>query len=193
MNQKLLKRQIKNLSIASMLLAVGMALPFLTGQIPQIGSMLLPMHLPALICGLICGWQYGGLIGFILPLFRNAVFGMPPMPTALAMAFELAAYGIFAGFLYGYSRWKCMVALYRSLIVAMIGGRIVWGMAQIIIFGISGKAFTWQMFLSGAFLMAIPGIILQLVFIPALMAALNRTGIVTAQAGAKKEQCIRKI
>ena len=168
-----------NLILAAMFLAVGIILPFFTGQIPQIGSMLLPMHLPALLCGLICGWQYGLSVGFILPLLRYALFGMPPIfPTGIAMAFELAAYGAIAGFLYNHSRWQCLVSLYRSLIIAMIGGRIVWGLVQAVIMGISGDVFTWQLFIAGAFLNAILGIVLQLVFIPAIMIALDRTGVV---------------
>lgn len=187
MNQKAIREQIKNLVMAAMLLAVGIVLPFFTGQIPQIGSMLLPMHLPVLVCGLVCGWSYGGIIGFLLPLFRYVLFGMPPMPNGLAMAFELAAYGMIAGFLYNHSRWQCIVSLYRSLISAMIGGRVVWGIVRIIMTGVAGEAFTWQMFLAGAFLNAIPGIILQLVLIPSLMLALDRTGVVHFRREAGKK------
>lgn len=186
MNQTKMNKSTQNLVISAMLMAVGMVLPFLTGQIPQIGSRLLPLHIPVLLCGLVCGWQYGGIIGFVLPLFRYVLFGMPPMPNCIAMAFELAAYGFIAGFLYGHSRWKCIVALYRSLITAMIGGRIIWGMVQVLMLGVSGEAFTWQMFLAGAFFNAIPGIILQLVFIPAVMIALDRTGVVHFQKESKR-------
>lgn len=94
------------------------------------------------------------------------------------MAVELATYGLLAGLLYAHSHWQCIVALYRCLIAAMVAGRIVWGVAEIILLGLSGNAFTWQMFLAGAFLNAIPGIVLQLVLIPALMVALDRTGMV---------------
>lgn len=125
MKENSAKEYIKDIVMAAMLLAVGIVLPFFTGQIPQIGSMLLPMHLPVLVCGLICGWQYGGIVGFVLPLLRYVLFGMPPMPNGLAMAFELAAYGAISGFLYNRSRWQCIVSLYRSLIIAMIGGRVI--------------------------------------------------------------------
>ena len=159
-----------------------MVLPFLTGQIQQIGNMLLPMHLPVFLCGLICGWQYGVAVGFILPLLRSVTFGMPPLfPTATAMAFELATYGLVAGLLYGRSRWQCVIALYRSLIAAMLAGRIVWGIVQIVLLGLSGSAFTWQMFMAGTLLNSIPGIVVQLILIPAIMVALNRTGLVTFQ------------
>lgn len=177
-----MSKTIKNLTLSAMFMAIGMILPILTGQIQQIGNMLLPMHLPVFLCGLICGWQYGAAVGFILPLLRSVTFGMPPLfPTATAMAFELAAYGLVAGMLYGRSRWQCVIALYRSLIAAMIAGRIVWGVAQIVLLGLSGSSFTWQMFMAGALLNAIPGIIVQLILIPAVMVALNRTGLVTFQ------------
>lgn len=174
-----IKQTLKNLTLAAMFLAAGLVLPFVTGQIPQIGSMLLPMHLPVLMCGLVCGWKYGLVVGFILPLMRSVLFGMPPMfPTAVAMAFELASYGGLAGFFYGRSKWKCVIALYRALLAAMIGGRLVWGGGMVVLTGMSGSGFTWAMFLSGAFLNAIPGIILQLIFIPTMMIALDRTGLV---------------
>lgn len=188
MKRKTAKKYIQNLVTAAMLLAVGIVLPFFTGQIPQIGSMMLPMHLPVLVCGLICGWQYGGAIGFILPLLRYVLFGAPPMPNGIAMAFELAAYGAIAGFLYNRSKWQCIISLYRSLLIAMVGGRIIWGAVWLLMLGLSGNAFTWQMFMAGAFLNAIPGIILQLVFIPALMVALNRTGLVRFRRGQTAEE-----
>lgn len=169
--------QVQNLALAALFMAAGLVLPFLTGQIPQIGSMLLPMHLPVLLCGLVCGWQYGALVGAVLPLLRYLLFGMPPVfPTGVAMCFELAAYGFLAGWLYAHSRWKCVKALYACLIPAMIGGRLVWGVVEVVLLGLTGSAFTWSAFLAGAVLNAVPGIILQLVFIPAFMVALDRTG-----------------
>lgn len=173
------RQSIKQLTLAAVFMAVGLVLPLLTGQIPQIGNMLLPMHIPMLLCGLICGWKYGLAVGIVLPLLRSLIFGMPPMfPAAVAMAFELATYGFVTGFLYSRSRWQCVIALYRSMVVAMLAGRIVWGVVQMILLGIGGSAFTWQMFMAGAFMNAVPGIILQLVLIPAIMVALNRTGLV---------------
>jgi len=120
MNEKK-KSHIFNLTLAAMFLAVGLILPFLTGQIPQIGNKLLPMHIPVLLCGLICGWKYGLAVGFILTLLRYFLFGMPVLfPTGIAMAFELCTYGFTVGLLYSRSHWKCVVALYRSMIIAMI-------------------------------------------------------------------------
>ncbi len=173
-----MNKQIKNLALSGMFLAIGLAFPFLTGQIPQIGNMLLPMHIPALLCGLICSWQYGGAVGLIMPLLRNLLFGMPPMPGAISMAFELATYGLTIGLIYGHSKWKCVFSLYRSMLIAMLAGRIVWGVVQATILGLNGSGFTIQMFMAGALLNAIPGIVLQLILIPAIMVALDRAKLV---------------
>ena len=179
----------KNFVLAAMFMALGLVLPFLTGQIQQIGNMLLPMHLPVLVCGLICGWQYGAVVGFVLPLLRFVLFGMPPIyPMGVSMAFELAAYGFLVGWLYSHSRWQCIISLYRCLIAAMVGGRLVWGAVRVLLSGVAGQAFTWEMFLSGALLTAVPGIILQLTLIPALMLALDRTGLVKFRRAEPKEK-----
>ena len=179
---------VHTLVLSAMFLALGLVLPFFTGQIPQVGGMLLPMHLPVFLCGLICGWQYGAAVGFVTPLLRMSLFGMPPLLTAVAMAFELAAYGGVAGFLYSRSRWQCVIALYRSLLIAMVAGRLVWAAVRVVMTGVAGEPFTWQIFLAGALLNAIPGIILQLVFIPAVMVALDRTGMVPFRRGRAEGQ-----
>ena len=130
---------IRKIVLCAMFLACGMVLPFVTGQIPQIGSMLLPMHIPVFLCGLICGGKYGAVVGFIMPLMRSAIFTMPPMfPDASAMAFELAAYGFIVGFMYENARWHCIKSLYRCMIAAMIGGRAVWGLAMAVFVGFGG-------------------------------------------------------
>lgn len=183
------KQTTQNFVLAAMFMALGLVLPFLTGQIQQIGNMLLPMHLPVLVCGLICGWQYGAVVGFVLPLLRFVLFGMPPLyPMGVSMAFELAAYGFLVGWLYSHSRWQCIISLYRCLLAAMVGGRLVWGAVRVLLSGVAGQAFTWEMFLSGALLTAIPGIVLQLTLIPALMLALDRTGLVKFRRAEPKEK-----
>lgn len=172
------KKNVRSLALSAMFLALGIVLPFLTGQIPKVGNMLLPMHIPVFLCGLICSWQYGALVGFVTPLLRFSLFGAPPMPLCVAMAFELAAYGLLAGFFYGRSKWKCTVSLYRSLLIAMVGGRVVWAAARMVLMGAGKLPFGWEAFLSGAFFTAIPGILLQLILIPAIMVALGRAKLV---------------
>lgn len=167
-NKNLLK-----LTYAGLCLALCLVLPFLTGQIPQIGSKLLPMHIPVLLCGFLCGPWWGLCVGLVAPILRSLLFGMPPLfPTATAMAFELAAYGLLSGLFYRLLPKK-IPYLYVSLLLAMIGGRLVWGLAQIVLMGLSGKSFTLAAFWAGAFANAWPGIILQLVLIPPVVAALK--------------------
>ena len=170
---------VNNLTLCAMFISLGLVLPFFTGQIPRIGNMLLPMHLPIFLCGLICGAKWGLFAGFVTPLLRTALFGMPILyPMSVSMAFELATYGFVAGLLYTLSRWKCIIALYRAMIPAMFAGRLVWGTVRVVLTGIFGTPFSWEMFCAGAFLNAVPGIVLQLILIPAIMVALNKTGLV---------------
>ncbi|MCM1193217.1 MAG: ECF transporter S component [Butyrivibrio sp.] len=183
--------KVKKLTLSAMFMAVGMILPFFTGQIPQIGNMLLPMHIPVLLCGLICGWQYGLAVGFILPLFRHVVFGMPVLiPAGAAMAVELAVYGSVVGFLYSHSKWQCVRALYRCLITAMLAGRVAWAAMRLGLTLVTGEPFTFQMFLAGGFTNAIPGIIIQLVLIPLVMVALNKTGLVPFHKKGRKPAAV---
>ena len=158
-------------------LALCLLLPFLTGQIPQIGSALAPMHIPVLICGLVCGWPYGLLVGLLAPILRSLTFGMPPLfPTATAMAFEMAAYGAFSGILYKLLPSK-PIFLYTSLIGAMFLGRIVWGFATLFLLGINGQSFTFAAFLAGAFTNALPGIICHILLIPPIVMGLKKARV----------------
>lgn len=173
------KNNLQKLVISAMFLGLGLVLPFFTGQIQQIGNMLLPMHLPVILCGFICGWKYGFAVGAITPILRSAVFSMPVMyPSAIAMAFELAAYGFLVGFLFQNARWQCLKSLYRCLVISMLGGRAVWGIVMTVILGLGENGFTLTAFLTGAFFNAIPGIIAQLILVPAIMLALNKTHLV---------------
>lgn len=164
----------KTLTLSGMFLALALVMPFLTGQIPQIGSMLCPMHLPVLLCGFFCGGTMGFLVGLIAPVLRSFLFGMPPMfPVAICMAFELAAYGLVSGVLYRLLPGKKR-AVYGALLVAMILGRIVWGIAMMVCISSSGGQFGMEAFLAGAVTTALPGIILQLVLIPVVVLAMEK-------------------
>ena len=168
------KNSLIKLAFAAMFLALALVLPFLTGQIPQIGSALCPMHIPVLLCGFFCGPWYALAVGFISPLLRFLLFSMPPiMPSGIAMSFELAAYGLFAGLLYKLLPKK-KPYIYVSLVSAMILGRVVWGIARVVLYGLGKSEFGWAVFVSGAFTNAIPGIILHIVLIPILVMALEK-------------------
>lgn len=161
-----------------MFIAIGLLLPFITGQVPEIGNMLLPMHIPVMLAGLVCGWHYGGVVGFITPLLRSVIFGKPLLfPSAVAMAFELAAYGLVIGLVFVLLKKKGILSLYISLVASMLAGRAVWGIVMWALL-VGGDGFTLAAFVSGAFTTAIPGIILQLVLIPAIMLVLKRAKLV---------------
>lgn len=156
-------------------LALSLVLPFLTGQIPEIGSALCPMHLPILLAGFLCGPWWAALAGAAAPGLRFVLFGMPPLPVLPAMTLELAAYGLVSGLLYRRLPPKTS-HVYGSLIAAMLAGRVVWGCAMAAISGASGSPFTWKMFLAGAFVTAVPGIVLQLLLLPVVVLALRKAG-----------------
>lgn len=163
------KKNLINMALAAMFLALALVLPFVTAGIPQIGNALCPMHIPVLLCGFVCGPWYAMGVGFIAPLLRFALFGMPPiMPIGIAMCFELAAYGLVSGLMYKYLPKK-KPYIYVSLIGAMLIGRGVWGAARTVLYGLGKSEFGFAAFISGAFTTAIPGIIIQIILIPLLV------------------------
>ncbi|MBR5279843.1 MAG: ECF transporter S component [Clostridia bacterium] len=167
------RNRLIRMILAAFFLALAYVMPFLTGQIPEIGAMLCPLHIPVLLCGFICGGPWGLVVGFIAPLLRSFILGMPPLfPTAFCMAFELAAYGLVAGLMHKFLPKK-KPFIYVSLLTAMIVGRLVWGSAMFICLGVTGGTFTFAAFMAGAFTNAIPGILVQIVLIPVLVMALD--------------------
>ena len=162
-------QKVLRMVLAALFLALAYVLPFATGQIPRIGNLLCPMHLPVLLCGFLCGWYWGLTVGFVAPLLRSLTLGMPILfPGATCMAFELATYGLVAGLLLRFLPRR-RLNTYIALIVAMIAGRLVWGAAMAICLGISGGALTLQAFMASALTNAIPGIVIQLVAVPLIV------------------------
>ncbi len=179
------KQEVRKLVLAGLFLALCLVLPFLTGQLKELGNALSPMHIPVLLCGFICGWQYGLAVGFIAPLLRFLLFGMPPIfPIGISMAFELAAYGLLSGLLYNLLPKKTG-NIYVTLIVSMLLGRIVWGITRVVILGVAGIEFTWAMFITAAFIKSVPGIIIHIILIPLIVIALQKANLMED----KKESC----
>lgn len=168
---------IRKLVYAAICLALCMVLPFLTGQMQQIGNALCPMHIPVLLCGFLCGGYYAAAVGAIAPLLRFALFGMPPIfPIGTAMCFELLTYGLLAGILYQKFPKKT-INIYAALLSAMLGGRIVWGIVRFVMALLFHVEFSFSMFVAGAFITAIPGILCHIVLIPIIVMALERAGL----------------
>ena len=168
------RNDIVKLTLSAMFLALAFVMPFLTGQIPQIGAMLCPMHIPVLLCGFFCGAPWGFAVGLLAPLFRSFTLGMPPMfPTAFCMAFELATYGFMAGWLYN-KLPKKKINVYVALLAAMLIGRLVWGAVMFACMGLDASIFGLAAFAAGAVTNAIPGIVLQIILIPVLVILLKK-------------------
>lgn len=164
----------RKITLSAFFISLGLILPLLTGQIQGLGMMLTPMHFPILIGGIVCGEAAGLMIGIITPLLRSVLFQMPIMfPSAFAMAFELGAYGWF--FAYFYKKLKVYpLGIYIALILAMLCGRLIWGLVMTLIMNLQGNPYTMSMFISGAVLNSLPGILLQLLLIPMIVKSLRK-------------------
>ncbi len=171
---------VRKMVMAGACLALCIVLPFLTGNNRELGTLFSLMHIPALLCGFVCGWPYGLAVGFIAPLLRSLLFGMPPMPmVAVPMAVELAVYGGMSGLLYRIFP-KRNLYIYVSLISAMIVGRI----ANVLTASLFGQAVVLASF-KNVFVGTFVGIIIQMIVIPVIVIALKRAGYM--ENGANKK------
>lgn len=181
MKNQRMRDNLKRLTYAAACLALALLLPMVTGNIPEIGNMLCPMHIPVLLCGFLCGGPWGVAVGAVAPILRSLIFGRPYLyPTALAMMFELAVYGLLAGLLYRLLPKKPGF-VYVSLVGAMLGGRVAGGLAQLVLLGLDGMGFTAAVFFTEYFVNAWPGMVIQLVLIPLVVIALRRSKLMLNQ------------
>lgn len=168
---------IKKIVYSAMCLALSVVLPLAFHSIPDAGSILLPMHLPVLLCGLICGWPYGLACGALAPVLSSIITGMPPFAYLPAMVCELAVYGLVSGLLNRYVRTgKFFGDIYISLVSAMLAGRIVGGILNALIFSV-GK-YSMPIWITGYFVTSLPGIIILLVLIPVIVFALEKAKLI---------------
>lgn len=174
-----MNRRSRNLVLAALMLALSWLMPFIALLNPAIAKVISPMHIPIFLCGFLCGMPWAPIVGFLAPLLRSITTGMPALyPSAVGMAFELATYGLITALL---SRRlpNRPISVYISLITAMLAGRVVWGVASLVLYGLQGSAFTMEMFLAGAFINAVPGIVFHIVLIPTLVLALRRAKLIS--------------
>lgn len=171
-----------NVSTSAMFLALGILFPLLFHAV-NLGSQFSPMHLPALLAGMICGPLSGLAVGFLTPLLSSLISGMPPIfPMAIAMAFELAVYGFVSGlfmsiFSVAESKTVKNLSIVLSLVIAMLAGRCVYGLVMWILTAIQGGAYTFAVFIGAVLLDSWPGWILQLLAVPAIMYVLKSAHI----------------
>ncbi len=169
--------EVKKAIITAVCMALCVVLPLAFHAVPNAGSIYLPMHIPVLLCGLICGWGYGLACGIVGPLLSSLFTGMPPAAVLPAMVIELAVYGVIAGLGMLLIRTKKVTAdLYISLVLAMLTGRIVAGAARALIFAVGETTMaTWA---TSYFITSLPGIVIQLILIPAIVIALERARLI---------------
>lgn len=180
MEEKYLKTtNTQKLIYTAICIAIGLILPQITKLIPiaNIGAIISPMHIPVLLSGFLCGVPFAAFCGMVLPPLAFLLTGMPPLyPVGISMIFELGTYGALTAVLYRATKGK----IYPSLIGGMLGGRIVMGIVNAIIFGVAGNPYGVSAFISAAFINALPGIVVQLIVIPAIVYALKRARLVPA-------------
>ena len=166
----------KNLILTAACIAIGVVLPQAFHMIPNAGSIFLPMHIPVLLCGLICSWQYGLVCGILTPMLSSLLTGMPPVAYLPAMVVELAIYGAVAGVFTMIIRSRHLLGnIYGSLLAAMIAGRIGYGVVNALIFR-AGK-YSLELWLTASFVTSLPGIVVQIIAIPAVCVALHKANI----------------
>ena len=180
-NRRATDLRVRRLTFSALCLALAMVLPFLTGQIPQIGRLLSPMHIPAFLCGFLCGWPWGVAVGVISPILRGVIFGMPALfPTGVAMAFELAVYGAAAGIMYRVFR-RTAWGTWAALGIAMVAGRVTYGLVMVLMVSAGltplGEGTTLLLVFLGPFTNTIPAVLLHAALVPPIVIALERAGM----------------
>lgn len=166
------------LTIAGACVALGVVLPIAFHSIPNAGSIFLPMHIPVLLCGLICGPFYGLVCGILAPVISSLTTGMPPMFILPGMTAELAVYGLVSGLLiHILPVKKALPRIYISLIIAMVSGRIMSGLLNALV--IRAGEYSLQVWLTGSFATALPGIVIQLILIPVMVFTLQKAGFIS--------------
>ena len=172
------KNTVKQLCVCGICIALCYVLPVAFHAV-ALGSVLSPMHIPVLLCGLLCGGWYGMLCGLMGPVLSSILSGMPPVTTLIFMVPELVVYGLVSGLMISLVRTgKTVVDLYIAQVTAMILGRIIGGIAKALFFLGAGKAFGIVAWVSGYFITAAPGIVAHLVLIPPLVLVLMGAGVI---------------
>lgn len=156
MNQNI-RSTSKTVVYTGLFLALGILLPqmFHFLPVPDVGKVLLPMHIPAILAGYLLGSRSGMIVGFLSPVISCMLFQMPPVLTMPIMAVEIMCYGAAAG-----SVGKKIKSVYLGLIVTMICGRIASGLMYVIMINLLGIAgLNMQMFFL-SISAGVPGMIL---------------------------------
>lgn len=166
--------KIKKLTLAGLFLALSILIPMVFHLSGVPGQVFLPMHIPVLLCGFVCGKKYGFIVGAVAPLINTLIIGMPILyPISISMVFELAAYGFFAGLFY--EKFNKVIP---SLIVSMLIGRLIRVIATFLITVPFGGKFIFMGILGALFVTSIWGIAIQLILIPLIIGIFKKINFI---------------
>ena len=172
---------VKRITLCAVCIALCYVLPIAFHGI-ALGSILSPMHIPVLLCGVICGGGSGFLCGILGPIVSHLLGGMPPLPMLVRMIPELCVYGLAAGLSMKYIRTGRGTAdIYISLIIAMIAGRIVGGIATAIFYSVTSGVYSIALWATSYFVESIPGIAAHLIIVPVLVLTLQKARLIPAR------------
>ena len=177
----------KQIALTAVFITLGVVIPQIFHLFALSGKVFLPMHIPVLLCGFACGGLCGAICGTLTVLLSSLMTGMPPLyPYGVSMGLELMTYGLIAGLLYN------RMGLYPSLIAGMLSGRVVMGCVNAILAGVAGKSYAIAGFVSGAFIVSFPGIVIQLIAIPIIIKTLEKANLLDDNSRAQEEQITKQ-
>ncbi len=160
----------RELVIGGLFIALGILVPIIFHSFGILGQVFLPMHVPVLIGGFFLSPYLALIVGIVTPLISSVLTGMPAIyPMAVIMMFELGTYGLVVSL----AVRKIKLSVIPSLILAMLAGRVSAGIAVFILANLFGLKMNSVIFIKGVVLTGLPGIAIQLLFIPALIYSLN--------------------
>lgn len=171
---------VKRTTLCAMCIALCYVLPIAFHSV-GLGSFLSPMHIPVLLCGLVCGGFSGLLCGIIGPCLSSLLSGMPPVMMLVRMIPELCVYGLVGGLMMNLRTGKTVKDVYLSLMAAMVAGRIAGGIASAIFYTVTTGVYSVGLWMTSYFVEAVPGIVAHLILVPLLYATLERARVIPAR------------
>lgn len=159
--------QTRKMVTAGFFIALGVIFPILFHMVNMGGAVFLPMHIPVLLAGFILGGKYGFIVGLLTPALSSLLTGMPPlMPILPIMTIELSLYGLVAGILSEKANINNIFSLLAAMICGRVGGLItVYCMANLLDI-VKLQPMIW---IKGAITTGLPGMVIQIIFIPGLL------------------------
>lgn len=168
----------KRISLCAMCIALCYVLPIAFHAV-GLGSALSPMHIPVLLCGIVCGGGFGALCGILGPIVSSLLSGMPGIPMLIRMIPELCIYGLVSGFAMKHAHTgRLSLDVYISLALAMIAGRIAGGIATALFFIATSGVYSFGLWITGYFVESIPGIVAHLILVPILVFTLEKARLI---------------